>query len=252
MSRDDGSRPRGFPWVALVLTGIAFAALVVLGTWQAQRLHWKGELIAAIDRRIHAQPRPIAEIERQFAETGDVDYEPVALEGRFDHSRERHFLATHNGASGFYVYTPLTLADGRFVFVNRGFVPYDRKDPATRKEGQVEGVAEVNGLARNPLAGKPSYLVPDNEPAKNIFYWKDRDTMAGSAGIDRAKLLPFFVDASPAANPGGLPVGGVTLVDLPNNHLQYAITWYGLAAALVAVMGVSLWRRWPHGDSSRT
>ena len=73
--------------------------------------------------------------------------------------------------------------------------------------------------------------------------------MAKSAGVDPSGLLPFFIDAGPAANPGGLPVGGVTIVDLPNNHLQYAVTWYGLAAALAGVLGVWLWRR---RDQART
>jgi surfeit locus 1 family protein len=159
-----------------------------------------------------------------------------------DHARERHFLATYDGQSGFFVYTPLKLADGRFVLVNRGFVPYDRKDSATRPEGQVAGLVTITGLARDPLAEKPSFLVPDNDPGKNIFYWKDRDLMARSAGLDPALLVPFFVDANNAPNPGGLPVGGVTIVDPPNNHLQYAVTWYGLAAALAGVLGVSLWR----------
>ena len=94
----------------------------------------------------------------------------------------------------------------------------------------------ITGLARNPLAEKPSSLLPDNDPAKNIFYWKD---LAAMAGIRRAaagaRVLPFFIDAgAEPANPGGLPVGGVTIIDLPNNHLQYALTWYGLAAALAA------------------
>jgi surfeit locus 1 family protein len=94
----------------------------------------------------------------------------------------------------------------------------------------------VRGLARNPLAGKPSWILPDNDLAKNVFYWKDLSAMAASAGLpEGAVVLPFFVDVDATPNAGGLPVGGVTLLDLPNNHLQYAVTWYGLAAALAAV-----------------
>src|SRR5690606_22718662 len=100
---------------------------------------------------------------------GDVDYTPVIATGTFHHEGERHFLATWKGQSGFFVYTPLELADGRFVLVNRGFVPYDLKDASKRSQGQVEGEVTVTGLARNPLAEKPSSLVPDNDPAKNIF-----------------------------------------------------------------------------------
>jgi surfeit locus 1 family protein len=235
--------PRRVPWVALVLGIAGIAVLVTLGTWQVERLGWKEALIASIDQRTHSAPRSLAEIERQFAETSDVEYWPVEVTGSFDHAKERHFFATHEGQSGFYVYTPLQLADGRFVLVNRGFVPYDRKEASRRPEGQVTGAVTITGLARNPLSEKPSMLVPDNEPDKNIFYWKDRDVMAKSVGLDTGKLLPFFVDAGSARNPGGLPAGGVTIIDLPNNHLQYALTWYGLAAALTGVLGVWLWRR---------
>ncbi|MBN9037173.1 MAG: SURF1 family protein [Rhizobiales bacterium] len=229
-------------WLALLVA--VFAVLVGLGTWQVQRLHWKEGLLASIDQRIHSAPLPLADIERRFAETHDVDYTPVAVAGSFVHEDERHFFATWKGDSGYYVYTPLRLADGRYLFVNRGFVPFDRKDPATRQQGQVEGQVELTGLARNPLPGKPSSLVPDNDPAKNIFYWKDLAAMTATSGLPAgAVVLPFFVDAGPAPNPGGLPVGGVTMVDLPNDHLQYAVTWYGLAGCLVAVAGLWFWRR---------
>jgi len=231
--------------VLLVILGLAaFAVLLALGTWQVQRLHWKEGLIATIDERIASAPRPLAEIEARLADAGDVDYWPVTVSGTFRHDGERHFFATHRGQSGYFVFTPLALGDGRLVLVNRGFVPFDRKDPASRAEGQVEGVQTVTGLARNRVEEKPNSLMPDNDPAKNIFYWKDLDAMASSAGVGtREDYLGFFIDADDAPNPGGLPVGGVTLIDLPNSHLQYAVTWYGLAAALAGVLGVWLWRR---------
>jgi len=227
-----------------VLGLAALAVLISLGTWQVQRLHWKEGLLATIEARTHAAPRPLAEIEALYKTTGNVDYMPVVLTGTFHHAGERHFLSTWQGKSGFFVYTPLELGDGRIVFVNRGFVPYDRKDASKRAQGQVEGEATVTGLARDPLDSKPSWVVPNNDPDKNVFYWKDRDGMARSAGMhSAAEILPFFVDADATPNPGGLPIGGVTLIDMPNNHLQYAVTWYGLAAALVAVLAVAFWRR---------
>jgi len=240
---------RRLPWAAMVLGLAGLALLIGLGSWQMNRLAWKDALLASIEQRTHAAPRPIAEIDRQFSRDGDVEYWPVEAMGAFLHDKERHFLATFDGQSGFFVYTPLGLADGRVVFVNRGFVPYDRKEATTRVPGQVAGLATINGLARNPLPARPSSIVPDNEPDKNVFYWKDLRSMATSAGVDPSRLLPFFIDAGPAANPGGLPVGGVTIVDLPNNHLQYAVTWYGLAAALAGVLGALLWRR---RDQART
>lgn len=230
-------------WPTYLLAALAFAVLVGLGTWQVKRLEWKDDVIATIEARRLSAPKPLAEVERQFAETGDVDYMPVALNGRFRHESEQHFFATWKGDTGYYVYTPLEMADGRTVLVNRGFVPFELKDAGKRAAGQVPGEVSVTGLARNPLHEKPSMMVPDNEPAKNIYYWKDMAAMAGRAGLDTGKLVPFFVDADAAPNPGGLPVGGVTLIDLPNSHLQYALTWYGLAGALVVVFGMFAWRR---------
>lgn len=239
----EGVRPKGRVWAILGLGLVLLSMLVGLGTWQMQRLAWKEALIASVDHRIKSPARPLPVLERQFAETGDVDYWPVETTGRLLNDHESHFLATWKGQSGFFVYAPLELLDGRVLFVNRGFVPFDRKDPATRAEGQVGEQVTVKGLARNPLAEKPSSLVPDNEPAKNVFYWKDLAAMAASAGVPGDRLVPFFVDAGDAPNPGGLPIGGVTLIDFPNNHLQYAFTWYGLAAALLAVLGAWLLQR---------
>jgi surfeit locus 1 family protein len=235
------SRPRTA--LLLVLGSLALLILLALGTWQVQRLHWKEGLIQTIDARTHSSPRPLADVEREFASTGDVDYIPVTVSGTFLHSGERHFYSTWQGEAGFNVYTPLALDDGRYILINRGFVPYDVKDAAKRPSGQVTGRVTVSGLARNPLPGKPSIMLPDNDVARNIFYWKDRDAMAASAGLPAgAKLVPIFIDADNTPNPGGLPVGGVTIIDLPNSHLQYAMTWYGLAAALAAVLILRLRR----------
>lgn len=244
MAEDTSAAAKHFPWAMLILGGIVFMILIGLGTWQVERLQWKQDLLATIAARMHAEPLSLDEVELQYGRTGDVDYTPVTATGEFMHDAERHFFATWQGASGYYVYTPLRLETGRVVFVNRGFVPFDQKDPKTRQQGQVSGLQTVTGLARNPLPGKPSMMVPDNDPDKNIFYWKDLRAMAilSDLDVDRG-VLPFFVDADARPNPGGLPRGGVTMINLPNSHLQYAITWYGLAAALAGVMGVMLYRR---------
>lgn len=245
MAPERTDRPAAAPlgWRSYAAVLVAFVVLIGLGTWQVQRLHWKENLLATIEERRNAEPLPLEQVARQLASTNDVDYRAVGVSGRFLHEKEQFFFATWQGRTGFYVYTPLQLADGRFVFVNRGFVPYEMKDPATRRAGQVGGEVTVTGLARNPLAEKPSMLVPDNEPQKNIFYWKDRNAMAANAGLDPALVVSFFVDADASPNSGGLPQGGVTLIDLPNSHLQYAVTWYGLAAALVAVTAAFALRR---------
>lgn len=228
----------------VLLSLAALGVLLALGTWQVQRLHWKESLIATIDARLASDPHSLPDIRTRLTTTGDVDYWPVSAGGEFRHEGERHFFATHRGQSGYFVYTPLELDSGRFILVNRGFVPFELKDPASRAEGQIEGWQTVTGLARNRLDAKPSWIVPDNDLEKNVFYWKDLGAMAATSGVgSRDDYLPFFIDANDAPNPGGLPVGGVTIIEQPNNHLQYAITWYGLAAALVGVLGVWLWRQ---------
>ncbi|MBD9371309.1 SURF1 family protein [Rhizobium sp. ARZ01] len=223
-------------WVA------ALATLLSLGTWQVQRLAWKEKLLADISERRTEEPVTLEAIEAMERTGGDIEYRPLSVTGTFDHDKERHFLATWNGQSGYHVYTPLLLADGRYVFINRGFAPFEKKEARTRGEGQIAGGQTLSGLAREKLDGKPSSLVPDNDISKNVFYWKDLDAMAASTGIAPANLVPFFIDADSATNPGGLPVGGVTQFEMPNNHLQYALTWYGLALAMVGVSGVYIWR----------
>lgn len=220
---------------------IAFAILLSLGFWQLRRLEWKEGLLADISERMAAAPKPIDEI---LTDPASADYRKASATGQYFHAGERHFFATHDGRSGYFIYTPLEIAPGSFLFVNRGFVPFDRKDPATRREGQVEGTLTITGLARAILDAKPSSLVPDNDPTGNVFYWKDIAAMQASAGLPaNAEVLPLFLDADAAPIPGGLPIGGVTILQLPNSHLSYAWTWFGLAGALAAVWAVFIWQR---------
>lgn len=244
MSRAQRAAAPPRKWLAVVLGLVGIAVLLGLGTWQVKRLHWKEGLIATIRERMALPPVDLVPALKADPAIVGQEYRPVRTEGTFDHRYERHFLATYQGEPGFYVYTPLRLDDGDWLFVNRGFVPDGRQDPATRPQGQVQGHVAVTGLLRTAPAEKPSSFVPDNEPDKNIFFWKDLHAMAATSGLPAdASVLPVFVDADNTPNPGGLPVGGVTIVNLPNSHLQYAITWYGLAAALAGVLLVWLFRK---------
>lgn len=243
-AKSEPSRPdQRFPWLVILCATPVLAALLWLGTWQVQRLAWKEDLLATIDARLASQPAPVAEIAQIAAAGGDIRYRPVEVSGTFDHNAEQHFFATHKGASGYFVYTPLERAEGGLVLINRGFVPFDLKERASRPESAIAGEVTVTGLARERLTEKPSFIVPDNDPAANIHYWKDWQLMVAQAGLAPVDVLPFFIDADATPNPGGLPVGGVTRIDLPNNHLQYAITWYGLALTLIVVVGAFVWRR---------
>jgi surfeit locus 1 family protein len=222
-----------------MLLFVVFALLMALGTWQLYRLQWKEGLLASIEAKRISAPWSVGQAEAFLRSGGDIDYQPVAVTGRFDHRQEHYFLATLDGQQGFFVYTPLVLADGRALFVNRGFVPDELKDPAKRSAGEISGDVKVTGLARAKLLAKPSFLVPNNDISGNMYFWKDLDAMAKAGGLTPDKTVEFFLDAGPQPNPGGFPIGAVTQVDLPNNHFGYAVTWYGLALALVTIVFLS-------------
>jgi surfeit locus 1 family protein len=232
---------KGTRWGLHVATLIGLAILISLGIWQVKRLAWKEGLIAEIETRMNSAPEPLASIEGRFKAQGDVDYFPVSATGTIAGGHEQYFLSTHDGQSGWNVYAPLQLSDGRVLMLNRGFVPYELRDPAKRPGSQPDGVQTITGLARNPLAAKPSSITPDNDPKSNTWYWKDLNGMAANAGVAPDRLLPFFVDDWSTRS--ALPITRTTIISLPNNHLQYAFTWFGLAAALAGVWGVMVFRR---------
>jgi surfeit locus 1 family protein len=218
--------------------------LLGLGTWQVQRLHWKEGLIAERAAAMAAAP---VDLPRTLAAAQALAFRPVRATGTFRHARELYLHATaENGAAGYHIVTPLALARGGTVLVDRGFVPEERKSPATRPAGNAEGPREVTGIVHLPPDGKSSWFVPDNRPERNEWFWLDLPAMAEAAGVSDA--LPFLVDADATPNPGGLPRGGQTIIDLPNNHLQYAITWYALAGCLVVVYILLARRRRGAGD----
>ena len=230
---------RGKFWFALGACLVGIVILLGLGSWQVERMQWKQAMLERIDARIHAEPIDLEALRARFADTGDVDYTPVTVTGRFLHEGERFMLTTFEGKPGWNVFTPLLTDADAVVFVNRGYVPYERRDPASRAEGQSEGVVSVTGLARDAPRETPGYFVPDNEPGNDTFFWRDIDAMAEGLTLDAGvAVLPFFVDAGRAETPDGGPIGGTTVIDIPNNHLQYAITWYGLALVLIVMTGM--------------
>lgn len=240
--------PRGRGLLLFLLACGAFAVLVGLGTWQLDRLGWKETLLARVAARIHAEPQPLPPPAQWPALTREEDeYRRVTVRGTFDHAKETLVYTVRGDEAagpvkgqGFLVVTPLLRADGPPVLVNRGFVPADRRDPATRAQGQVAGEVEVVGLLRFPE--EASWFVPANDPARGSFYRMEPAEIAAARGVVGA--APFLIDADATPVPGGLPIGGGTRIAFPNRHLEYAFTWYGLAASLVGVgLAVFLSRR---------
>jgi surfeit locus 1 family protein len=214
-----------------VFTVPVLLLLLGLGSWQIERLFWKRELIAQRQAALAAAPIVAP---RSLQDARGTEFRHVSDEGVYLHDKEIFLGATSAaGRSGYQVLTPLQEAGGRIVFINRGFIPADLKDPAKRAAGQVTGPVRVEGLLRLPPAKKPVWFLPDNRPDLNYWFWVDLPAMAAADKLDH--VAPFYIDADASPNPGGWPKGGVTRLELPNNHLQYAFTWFSLAVALIVV-----------------
>ena len=215
----------------------SLALLIGLGVWQLQRFEWKQGLIAQIEARAHAEPVTLKETVTRARAGEDVGYLRVRVEGRFDNSKERHLYAVSDGTLGWHVITPLKTPEGEVVLVDRGFVPDALKEQSSRAQGEINDEVAVTGLARAP--DTQGRFIPDNEPAENRWFWRDLDAMSRSMFPAGAPdIAPFILEAERSDIPGGWPLGGQTRLDLPNNHLQYALTWFLLALGLVVIYAV--------------
>jgi surfeit locus 1 family protein len=224
--------------VPSLVTLVGVAVLVWLGTWQIERKAWKESLIAALTERLARPPAPLPPpSEWDNLDAAQDEFRRVAFTGVFQHDRETHVytagsaLRTDVTGPGYWVFTPARLLDGRLVMVDRGFVPEDRRDPRSRRQGQMPGEVRIVGTLRWPE--EPGWFTPEPDPARNLWFRRD------PAGMARAKNLgsiaPFYVVQETPMPPGGLPKPGPLTVNLRNPHLQYALTWYGLAVVLIVV-----------------
>lgn len=220
------------PALCLLGTGL-FAAL---GVWQLERRAWKLDLIERADARVAAAPvelppRPAWPALRPR----DIEYLRVSMWGRFLHDRETLVDALTERGPGFWVLTPLETEQG-IVLINRGFVPPERRLPANRRAGQPAGEVMVTGLLR--LSEPEGRILRPNRAAENLWYSRDVTAIAAARGLHAP--APFFIDADAAPNPGGYPVGGMTVIRFRNTHLAYALTWFALAGLCLAGLAILL------------
>lgn len=228
-----------------LLTLALLPVLIGLGNWQWHRKAWKEALISRLETRRNAEPVSYPAVLSEYVKTGDVEYVHMRVTGTFDYSHERHLYDPRPAAQGWDIYTLLQPEGGLPpLFVNRGWVPDSLKDASKRPEGQVPGSVTVTGLVR--LAQPKPWFAPENDYSGNRWYWRDLAGMQwGPQGppsplqfnAEKSRAFaPFSLDADALPeNPGGWPKGGTTEINLPNNHLQYVITWYGLALTLIVV-----------------
>lgn len=232
----------GLVWPTLLsLAGLAI--LIGLGTWQLQRKAEKEALIATIEARRTGEAKPVADVA-----DGDLkaaDYQRVTATGRFVPDIVRFYYAPQpNLGPGYDIYQPFRFAAGRVVWVNRGFVPERlREDKAAWMAPSDE--VTLTGNARRPA--EPGAFTPENNPAGNVWYWRDLAGMHRSAFADGdgPEAAPFFLVVEPETKLGDIakakltdgpwPRPGVSDLVIVNRHLEYALTWYGLAVTLLGV-----------------
>lgn len=229
-----------------VLSLLALGVLISLGNWQMNRLAWKEALIETVSQRVTRTPQrlPVAP-ESLSLDLGEEEYSPYLAEGRFLHQNEVQVYTvlsspkgTYSGA-GYWVLTPLERDDGSIVIVNRGFVPQEKKNPASRPEGQSEGRVRVTGLLRLPE--QANFFTPANDPGRKAWFRRDPAEIAHAFNLKN--VLPFMLDATGGYRAGQLPQPNETRLTFTNNHLGYALTWYGLALTLIGVFGAFAWQR---------
>ena len=238
-----------------LMTTVMFLILIGLGTWQVRRLAWKEAILAQIARAEAAPPIPLP------ATPGTAVPEPftkVAVTGELLHDKSALFGAdvrdTRSGPElGALLIEPLPRAGAPPLLVDRGWVPMKRTSPVAMPQGTVTIAGYVHP------ADKPGPFSARDDVAGRHFYTLDPAAIGAALGLDH--VAPFILIAlgpaptpgappggSPAASPGASPGASITLPipaehlpQPPNNHLQYAITWYGLAAALLVIFTV--WAR---------
>ena len=225
---------------------IGMTILIGLGIWQLDRKVWKENLIAAMTARLTAPPEDLppredwARLTPQREEFRRVGFSAEFLPGReaLVYSAGSAFRPDVKGP-GYWVFAPARLSGGDSVIVNRGFVPLDRKDAAM---AVLAGSVDIVGIMRWPETR--GLFTPADDLKDNIWYLRDIAAMA--AAKHWTNVAPFYVEQESPAPAGGLPKLGKLAINLPDNHLQYAITWFGLALALAGIYLVWLMRRLRH------
>jgi surfeit locus 1 family protein len=219
--------------IPAIFTIAGLAILVSLGVWQLQRKAWKEGLIATLEAQIKAEPLPLPPPSQWPEMTRDnSEFRRVKL--HTDTSADAKAVYLYTGASalrtdvkqaGYFVFVPAKLPDGRTVVVNRGYIPIDRKDE------RFSGATEITGYIRWPEVS--GLFVTEHDTKGDIWFVRDPAAMANARGW--GPVAPFYIDQEAPVPPQGFPKPGPLTVKLKNDHLGYAITWFGLAASLLAV-----------------
>jgi surfeit locus 1 family protein len=227
--------------VPSLVTLIAFAILISLGTWQLQRKAWKENLIETLTRKF-AGPAIDLPPPAQWASLRQDKDEFTRVKFRADYLQGKDAIVWATGSGlrddvkgpGIFVFTPATLPQGEVVVINRGYVAEQKPTGATKRPAPVEGPAEITGILRWPEQ-KGWELTTSFDKGAQLWFVRDQTAMAQEYGW--GNVAPFYIERESQQPADGIAPPGLLSPHLPDNHLQYAVTWYGFAVVLLAVFG---------------
>jgi len=222
-------KPVFWPTVFFVFS---FIILLSLGTWQVKRLIWKNDLISFY---LKQSTNNIINLHKENFVSEEIEYRKVRLTGKFLNKKEVHITGkTYEGNAGFHVVTPFLMQNGNYVLVNRGWVSENYKEAKSRSFSLINEETSVIGLIRYPQ--KKGYFVPENEPDNGFWFTIKPTEIKKYLKIDKETfIIKFYVDALRQEKKINLPIGIKEKINIRNQHLSYAITWYSLAIVLMII-----------------
>lgn len=208
----------------------ALLILLYLGTWQIARMQWKEALIADFTARATAQAitPPLAQ------EAAEMQYQRLRVTGQWMHEAEVQLIGrTFEGTAGYHVITPMQLTDGRILLMNRGWVSQDYRRPESRPSTLKSGLVTVEAITR--LKRQKGYFVPENNPEGDDWFTLNIPDIKAHHNLGDNVIMTYSGDVLRPEGDYVLPIGAAVDINIPNDHWQYALTWYGIAMGLIGV-----------------
>lgn len=215
--------------IPTLFTCVGIILLLGLGSWQVKRLMWKEALVSKIEYQLSQTPLTLAEV---LSEPEKHQYRRVRLKGRFLHEKEARLYTGPKilkGEPGYNLLTPLA-TDSGYVLVDRGWIPQTMKDPDKRQEVAMDEEAQFEAMLMPQET--PTWYTPENQLAQNMWFWIDVPTMMGEL-VGNNEM--YFRALKKEEKSLLYPIAGEAKINVRNDHLQYAITWYSLAIILIVI-----------------
>jgi len=220
---------RPFLWLTLFSIP-ALLVLLALGFWQLDRLVWKTALINNFNERASAKPMLPPEND---ADLSAIEFHSLALQGRYLHDQERFLTGrTYEGNAGFHVVTPFRTNGGKLIFVNRGWVSEAYREPEKRPFSVENKEVSIRAVLRLPQ--QKGYFVPENEPERGFWFTLKPDELATHLNMQEA-ITSYYADQIRQGEVLTLPIAATMHIEVRNTHLNYALTWFGIALSLIGV-----------------